>query len=91
MLDGTRRAPRTRATCAGLGSLGVGGAPPTERIARIADDYRYPGAAATSPRPPGGRRARAALPLGVCFLPAFLLIGVVPVAIGLAGPLLSGT
>jgi hypothetical protein len=29
-----------------------------------------------------------AAPLGLCFLPAFLLIGVVPVLIGLAGGLM---
>ncbi|MCU1621436.1 MAG: hypothetical protein JWL79_281, partial [Frankiales bacterium] len=31
----------------------------------------------------------AVLPLGACFLPAFVLLGVVPAVIGLAGPLLS--
>jgi hypothetical protein len=30
----------------------------------------------------------AVAPLGLCFLPAFLLLGVVPVVVGLAGPLL---
>ena len=29
-------------------------------------------------------------PLGLCFLPAFVLLGVVPVVVGLAGPLLRG-
>jgi pilus assembly protein TadC len=28
-------------------------------------------------------------PLGLCFLPAFLALGIVPVVIGLAGPLLE--
>ncbi len=32
---------------------------------------------------------RAALPLGVCLLPAFLLLGIVPVVAGLAGRLLA--
>ena len=31
----------------------------------------------------------AVAPLGLCFLPAFVLLGVVPVVIGLAGPLLA--
>jgi pilus assembly protein TadC len=30
----------------------------------------------------------AVLPLGACFLPAFVLLGVVPAVVGLAGPLL---
>jgi Flp pilus assembly protein TadB len=73
-----------------LARSGTGGAPPAERIARIADDYR---SRRRRDFAAAARRAsvRATLPLGVCFLPAFLLIGVVPVAIGLAGPLLSGT
>jgi tight adherence protein B len=28
-------------------------------------------------------------PLGLCFLPAFLLLGVMPAIVGLAGPLLT--
>ena len=28
-------------------------------------------------------------PLGLCFLPAFLALGIVPVVVGLAGPLLE--
>ena len=31
----------------------------------------------------------AVAPLGLCFLPAFVLLGVVPVVVGLAGPLLA--
>jgi pilus assembly protein TadC len=36
------------------------------------------------------RRAgvRAVLPLGVCFLPAFVLLGIVPTLVGLAGSVL---
>jgi Flp pilus assembly protein TadB len=33
---------------------------------------------------------RAALPLGICLLPAFLLLGIVPVVAGLAAVLLGG-
>ncbi len=29
-------------------------------------------------------------PLGLCFLPAFVVLGVVPAIVGLAEPLLSG-
>ncbi len=32
----------------------------------------------------------AVAPLGLCFLPAFVLLGVVPVVAGLVGPLLAG-
>ncbi len=32
----------------------------------------------------------ALLPLGLCFLPAFVLIGIVPVVIGIAGDVLTG-
>lgn len=32
---------------------------------------------------------RAALPLGLCLLPAFVVLGIVPVVAGLVGPLLS--
>jgi hypothetical protein len=31
----------------------------------------------------------AVLPLGACFLPAFVLLGVVPAVLGLAAPLLD--
>lgn len=33
---------------------------------------------------------RLTLPLGVCFLPAFVLLGLVPVVLGLAGDLVAG-
>jgi Flp pilus assembly protein TadB len=33
---------------------------------------------------------RAAVPLGVCLLPAFLLLGIVPLAVSLAGSIVSG-
>lgn len=54
-----------------------GGAPLADILDRLADDARR------ACRTDADRRARAvgvkaALPLGVCFLPAFLLIGVIP-------------
>lgn len=65
-----------------------GGAPVAVNVLRIAEDAR---------REVTGRAERAARragvlavgPLGVCFLPAFLLLGVVPAVVGLAGPLLA--
>jgi Flp pilus assembly protein TadB len=57
------------------------GAPLADTLDRLADDARR------TIRSQADRRARAvgvkaALPLGLCFLPAFLLIGVVPVIAG---------
>lgn len=58
-----------------------------DELARLADDIRDRRAAAAQ-----GRVRRAGvlvvLPLGLCFLPAFVLVGVVPVVVGLAGSLL---
>ncbi|MCF2529230.1 type II secretion system F family protein [Yinghuangia soli] len=73
-----------------LSRTGEGGAPLAERIADIADDCRERRRrelTATARR----TAVRATVPLGVCFLPAFLLLGVIPVVIGLAAPLLSHT
>jgi hypothetical protein len=64
-----------------------GGAPVAAAVARLAADAR---AAARERDRRAARQAgvRAVLPLGLCFLPAFVLLGVVPVVVGLAGPLL---
>jgi Flp pilus assembly protein TadB len=83
---GTHRelAPLARA----LSRSGDGGAPLAERVARLADecrDRRRRDLSATARR----TAVRATVPLGVCFLPAFLLIGVLPVVAGLALPLLD--
>jgi hypothetical protein len=63
------------------------GAPPAEAVAWTADDLR---AAHHSAGTAAARQAgvRSVGPLASCFLPAFLLIGVVPVVIGLAQHLL---
>ncbi|MEW1655969.1 type II secretion system F family protein [Streptomyces sp. NPDC093707] len=68
---------------------GISGAPAVEPALRVAAELRAEwGRAATA-------RARRAgvlvtLPLSGCFLPAFLVLGVAPVLIGLAGGLLRG-
>lgn len=64
------------------------GAPPAGSVARLAAECRADSARAAQRR---ARRAGvlATLPLGLCFLPAFLLVGVAPVVIGLAGRLLD--
>ena len=65
-----------------------GGASVAAGVVRVAEDAR---------REALGRAERAARragvlavgPLGLCFLPAFLLLGVVPAIVGLAAPLLA--
>ncbi|MGD3106552.1 type II secretion system F family protein [Streptomyces sp. YGL11-2] len=71
-----------------LARAGISGAPAVESASRVAAGLRAErGRAATA-------RARRAgvlvtLPLSGCFLPAFLVLGVAPVLIGLAGGLLG--
>lgn len=64
------------------------GAPLAETLDRLADDARAARRAETD------RRARAvgvqaAAPLGLCFLPAFVLVGIVPLVAGALGALLN--
>jgi Flp pilus assembly protein TadB len=62
---------------------GTAGVPAVESVTRLASELRGKRARAAT-----GRARRAAVlvtgPLGLCFLPAFLAIGVVPVVLGLA-------
>lgn len=64
------------------------GAPVAAAVLRVADQAR---AVARSRGEKAARRAGvlAVGPLAVCFLPAFVLVGVVPVIAGLVGPLLQ--
>ncbi|WP_327263684.1 type II secretion system F family protein [Streptomyces sp. NBC_01232] len=66
------------------------GAPAAEPVSRLASGLREDRA-----RSAGARAQRAAVlvtaPVGLCFLPAFLAIGVAPVVIGMASGLLSNT
>lgn len=66
------------------------GVPPVEEIARLAAGCRAEQARYSAAR---ARRAGVLItaPLGLCFLPAFLLVGVAPVVMGLAGTILAGT
>ncbi|MFE7117439.1 type II secretion system F family protein [Streptomyces sp. NPDC057654] len=65
------------------------GVPGVRPMARLAGELR-----AAHGRAAGIRARRAGVlataPLGLCFLPAFLMVGVVPVVIGLAAGLSSG-
>ncbi|WP_328900922.1 type II secretion system F family protein [Streptomyces sp. NBC_00441] len=71
-----------------LDRAGSTGAPVAEPVARIAEALR-----AERARAAVARAQRAAVmvtaPVGLCFLPAFLAVGVAPVVIGLAGGLLQ--
>ncbi|MCW2543832.1 MAG: rane protein [Frankiales bacterium] len=84
---GSDRGPAGAAARA-MARAAVGGAPVAAAVQRVADDTRRERRAAAER---AARRAGvlAVGPLGLCFLPAFLLIGVVPAVIGLATPLLS--
>lgn len=63
------------------------GAPVADALARLADDTRREARAASAA---AARRVGvlAVAPLGLCFLPAFVLLGIVPVIAGLAGRIL---
>ncbi|MFD5269164.1 type II secretion system F family protein [Streptomyces sp. NPDC058335] len=67
----------------------VSGLPAAVPVARIAADARADWARAGTAR---ARRAAVlvAAPVGLCFLPAFIAVGIVPVVIGLAGRALGG-
>ncbi|WP_239081838.1 type II secretion system F family protein [Streptomyces sp. SID9727] len=80
--------PGAAALAGCLDRAGSTGAPAAEPVARIAEALRAERARAAS-----ARAQRAAVmvtaPVGLCFLPAFLAVGVAPVVIGLAGGLLQ--
>ncbi len=82
--DADPLAPAARA----LSRAADGGAPVADAVSRLAGDAR---ADARSRAEQAARRVGvlAVAPLGLCFLPAFVLVGVVPVVVGLAGPLLA--
>ncbi|MEV2252160.1 type II secretion system F family protein [Streptomyces sp. NPDC050147] len=72
-----------------LERAGDSGAPAAEPVARLAADCRAERSRAATA---AARRAGVLMtaPVGLCFLPAFIAVGVLPVLIGLAGGLLSG-
>ncbi|MER7400874.1 type II secretion system F family protein, partial [Streptomyces sp. NPDC000151] len=70
-----------------LARAGISGVPAVESVSRIAADLRSEwGRAATEAARKAG--VLVTLPLAVCFLPAFLTVGVAPVLVGLAQDLL---
>ncbi|AQT76693.1 type II secretion system F family protein [Streptomyces sp. fd1-xmd] len=80
--------PNARALAECLERAARSGAPAAEPMSRLASGLREDRA-----RRAGARAQRAAVlvtaPVGLCFLPAFLSIGVAPVVIGMASGLLS--
>ncbi|MFB7177696.1 type II secretion system F family protein [Streptomyces sp. NPDC056257] len=82
--------PGARALAECLERAARTGAPAAEPVSRLASGLREDRA-----RRAGARAQRAAVlvtaPVGLCFLPAFLAIGVAPVVIGMASGLLSNT
>jgi pilus assembly protein TadC len=71
-----------------LARAAEGGMPVAGAVGRLAEDAR---AASRASAEQAARRVGVLVvaPLGLCFLPAFVLLGVVPVVAGLAGPLLA--
>ncbi|MFC4058598.1 type II secretion system F family protein [Planomonospora corallina] len=65
----------------------LSGAPVADVLTRVADDARHAARAASAA---AARRVgvQAVAPLGLCFLPAFVFLGIVPVVAGLAGEVL---
>ncbi|MER6224634.1 hypothetical protein ABT189_29470, partial [Streptomyces sp900105755] len=65
------------------------GMPAAAPVARLASDARAEWARSATAR---ARRAAVLIsaPVGLCFLPAFIAVGVLPVVIGLAGGVLRG-
>jgi hypothetical protein len=72
-----------------LERAGVSGLPAAGPVARLAAQARAEWARTTTAR---ARRAAVLVsaPVGLCFLPAFIAVGILPVVIGLAGGALGG-
>ncbi|QNA74501.1 type II secretion system F family protein [Streptomyces sp. So13.3] len=83
------RLPAVKGLARCLARASHSGVAPVDEVARLAADYRAARGRSALAR---ARRAGvlATAPLGLCFLPAFLLVGVVPVVMGLAAGILAG-
>ncbi|MFI1367726.1 type II secretion system F family protein [Streptomyces griseochromogenes] len=81
--------PGARALARLLERADESGLPAAGPVARLASDARAEWARAATTR---ARRAAVLVsaPVGLCFLPAFIAIGVLPVVIGLAGGVVGG-
>ncbi|MFV0128586.1 type II secretion system F family protein [Streptomyces sp. HMX112] len=85
--DGFGSIPGARGLARCLERAGQSGAPAADAVSRLAARLRDEQARRTAAR---AHRAQVLItaPVGLCFLPAFLAVGVAPVVIGLAGRLL---
>jgi pilus assembly protein TadC len=83
------RLPGAREMARCLARASATGSAPVAEMTRLAADCRAAQARSALAR---ARKAAvlATAPLGVCFLPAFLLVGVAPVVMGLARTVLGG-
>ncbi|MCP3820278.1 type II secretion system F family protein [Streptomyces sp. A3M-1-3] len=81
--------PGARSLAGCLERAACTGAPAAEPVARLAMGLRDDRSRAATA---GAQRAAVLItaPVGLCFLPAFLVVGVAPVVIGLASGLLNG-
>ncbi|WP_240506102.1 type II secretion system F family protein [Thermoactinospora rubra] len=77
------RDPAVRQLSAAMIRAARSGAPVADALIRVADDARASARAASTAK---ARRVgvMAVAPLGLCFLPAFVLLGIIPVIAGLA-------
>ncbi|MEO3799733.1 type II secretion system F family protein [Nonomuraea sp. B1E8] len=75
--------PAMGGLCRAMGRAAQSGAPVADVLTRLADDAREAARAGSvaSARQVG---VKAVAPLGLCFLPAFVLLGIIPVIAGLA-------
>jgi Flp pilus assembly protein TadB len=79
--------PAFRPLARALASSATWGTSPNEMLDRAARDARDTARWAAEARA-RSLGARAAAPLGLCFLPAFVLVGIVPLVVTAAAPLL---
>ncbi|MFC4010904.1 type II secretion system F family protein [Nonomuraea purpurea] len=79
--------PATAQLSRAMSRAAQSGAPVADVLTRLADDAREKARAASvaSARSVG---IKAVAPLGLCFLPAFVLLGIIPVVAGLASTII---
>ncbi|WP_082309876.1 type II secretion system F family protein [Nonomuraea sp. SBT364] len=77
------RDPATAQLSRAMSRAAQSGAPVADVLTRLADDARE-SARATSVAAARSVGVKAVAPLGLCFLPAFVLLGIIPIVAGLA-------
>ncbi|MCW4352724.1 type II secretion system F family protein [Hoyosella sp. YIM 151337] len=84
------RSPETKSLVTAAQRSARAGTPLAEAVSELAGDLRQAATDAASERAQKAAVLIAA-PLGVCFLPAFMCLGIAPVVMGLANQLMSGS